>query len=153
MHPPNHSQEKKLRRYYLQKTTKTLPGCTTKLYLDLRLWPIWYGRRGTVSEINDRLLPPTYERITVLINLGMGDTIDLHRNLAWPKMNENFDGVLKASRRDHQGGTTGTGGAKGPTTNASSNVTASSSDTGPDMDSKGREERRQQNKERKRRDM
>ena len=83
----------------------------------------------------------------------MGDTIDLHRNSAWPKMNENFDGVLKASRRDHQGGTTGTGGENGPTTAASSTVTASSSDTGPDMNSRGREERRQQKKERKRRDM
>ena len=66
-------------------------------------------------------------------NVGVGATANLHRNLGWPKTNENFVIILKALRRYHQGGKTGMFGFEGPptaTTTATNPIKLSSSNAG-----------------------
>ena len=57
-------------------------------------------------------------------------------------MNENFGSVLKALRRENQGGTIEIGSMYGPPYGAVTTGRESSSNTGSDTDSGGREDRR-----------
>ena len=69
----------------------------------------------------------------------MGSTNNLHGDLGWSKTNKNFSGVLRALRREHQGGMMGIGGTVVPPT-YSATIMASSSDALLGTYSGGRED-------------
>ena len=83
----------------------------------------------------------------------MGDTTNLHGDSGRSKTNNNFGGILKALRREHQGDMVGMGSMEIPPATATATVTSSSYDSGYNTDSGGRDEKRRANKERKRRKM
>ena len=65
-------------------------------------------------------------------NLVAGYTTDLHGYLGWSTTNNNFGGVIKVLRREHQGGKMDTGGTGGTSAATTATVMVSSSNAGSD---------------------